>query len=287
MNEPIPSPTEPRPIPPGLYIVGTPIGNLADLSPRARAVLAGVSLVAAEDTRTTANLFRDAPRRPRFVSLTEHNVSERIPALLAMAADGAVALVSDAGTPGIADPGARLVEAAHAAGIPVIAVPGPSALAAAISASGFDGSDVHFLGFLPRAAGERRSRLQSAATGARTLVFFESPGRLARTLDELAESLDDPEVVVCRELTKVHEEIRRGRASVLAAEFAGGTRGECTVVVRSPEREPGIETARRLVAAMRRAGARRTAAAAEVARETGLARAEVYGMWDEGAGGGP
>lgn len=239
-------------------------------------------MVAAEDTRTSGRLLRDAPARPRFVSLTEHNVLERIPALLRAAEEGVVALVSDAGTPGIADPGARLVEAAHAAGVPVIAVPGPSALAAAISASGFDGSDVHFLGFLPKSSGERARRLAEAAAGARTLVFFEAPGRLAATLTEVAGALGDPEVVVCRELTKLHEEVRRGPASALAAMFGDAVRGECTVVVRSPGMRPGMEMARRLVASMRRAGARRTIAAAEIARETGLPRAQVYDLWGDG-----
>src|SRR5690349_1958143 len=219
---------------PGLYVVATPIGNLGDLSERALAVLRSAHTVAAEDTRTSGFLVKRAGGAGKVLSLTEHNVVQRAPALIEAARTSVVALVSDAGTPVIADPGARLVEAAHAAGVRVIPVPGPSALAAAVSAAGFDGSDVHFLGFLPRGKGERLSRLRAAAQGASTIVFFESPGRLGKTLAELAETLKDPEVVVCRELTKLHEEVVRGKASELALRFSTA-RGECTVVVRSPQ----------------------------------------------------
>ena len=268
-------------MPPGLYVVATPIGNLEDLSPRAEAVLREASIVAAEDTRTSKKLLVRAGSEARMVSLTEHNVEERAPGLVAAASAGVVALVSDAGTPVIADPGARLVAAAHAAGVPVFAVAGPSALAAAVSASGFEGSDVHFLGFLPKQRGERLARLHAAARTASVLVFFESPGRLSSILDELAESLGDPEVVVCRELTKLHEENVRGSASSLARRFEG-TRGECTVVVRvpeSPESESSADVAD-FMAMMRNAGARRSAAAAEAARRFNVPREAAYGLWD-------
>lgn len=268
--------------PPGLYVVATPIGNLGDFSERARAVLRASAVVAAEDTRTSKKLLDLAGSHARMLSLTEHNVEARIPEILARAREEVVALVSDAGTPAVADPGARLVEAAHAAGVPVVAVPGPSALAAALSAAGFDGSDVHFLGFLPKGAGERAERLRSAAAGAATLVFFESPARLPRTLNELADWLDDPEAVVCRELTKVHEEVVRGRASALAARFAG-TRGECTVVVRSPRATRAADEAEvaAYMAEMQRAGARRSAAAAEASRRFGVSRDTAYAQWQE------
>lgn len=265
---------------PGLYVVATPIGNLGDFTPRARDVLRAAAIVAAEDTRTSSKLLKLAGSTARMLSLTEHNVAERIPTLLEAASAGVVALVSDAGTPAISDPGARLVEAAHAAGVLVAAVPGPSALAAGVSVSGFDGSDVHFLGFLPKAEGERRERLVAAATAARTLVFFESPGRLAKSLASVAAALDDPEVVVCRELTKLHEEVVRGRASELAARFAT-TRGEVTVVVRSPVSDAPADAAavREYMAEMQRAGARRSAAAAEAARRFGVAREIAYDAW--------
>ncbi|MFN0146916.1 MAG: 16S rRNA (cytidine(1402)-2'-O)-methyltransferase [Dehalococcoidia bacterium] len=270
----------PAALPAALYVVSTPIGNLGDLSPRASAVLGAAILVAAEDTRVSAKLVRGAAGGARLVSLNEHNVTERTPAILAAAAEGPVALVSDAGTPGVSDPGARLVEAAHAAGIPVIAVPGPSALAAALSVSGFDGSDVHFLGFLPHARGERRTRLVDAAETAGTLVFFESPNRLGDTLRELTEALNDPEVAVCRELSKVHEEVVRGRASELAARF-DETRGEVTIVVRVT-RAPFDDEAglRAYMAEMQRAGARRSAAAAEAARKFGVTRERAYALWE-------
>jgi 16S rRNA (cytidine1402-2'-O)-methyltransferase len=271
------------PFAPGLYVVATPIGNLGDLSERALGVLKAAAVVAAEDTRTSGKLVKLAGGTGRFVSLTEHNVEQRAPSLIEAARASVVALVSDAGTPVIADPGARLVEAAHRHGIRVVPVPGPSALAAAISASGFEGSDVHFLGFLPRPKGEREKRLRSAAGSARVLVFFESPGRLAKTLAELAELFEDPEVVVCRELTKLHEEVVRGRASNLAGRFEA-TKGECTVVIRVPEVAAAgtpVGTPEALLAAMKRAGARRPAAAAETAKLTGASRDGLYRLWDE------
>lgn len=267
---------------PGLYIVATPIGNLGDLSERAAAILRSALVVAAEDTRTSKVILTRAGSSARLISLTEHNVAQRTPELLEAARTGVAALVSDAGTPIIADPGARLVRAAHAAGVTVLPVPGPSALAAAISVAGFEGSDVHFLGFLPRPRGERIKRLRTAAERAEVLVFFESPGRLAATLADIAETLADPEVVVCRELTKIHEEVVPGRASALVARFENA-RGECTVVVQAPPRTASSALAvapEALLAAMKRAGARRPVAAGEVAALTGAARGDLYDLWE-------
>lgn len=263
----------------GVYVVATPIGNMGDLTPRAAEALREAAIIAAEDTRTSGALVRATGSTARLVSLTEHNVTERIPQLLRAARAGVVALISDAGTPAIADPGARLVAAAHAEGIPVFAVAGPSALAAALSVSGFDGPDAHFLGFLPRQKGERTELLKRAAAAATILVFFESPNRLGKTLAELAQLHGDPEVVVCRELTKLHEEVARGRSSALAERFATA-RGECVVVVQVPPRDGEAEAMRDLLAAMKRAGARRAAAAAEVAKLTGCRRDEAYDAWD-------
>ncbi|MBA4179357.1 MAG: 16S rRNA (cytidine(1402)-2'-O)-methyltransferase [Anaerolinea sp.] len=266
---------------PGLYVVGTPIGNLGDFSPRAREVLGAATHIAAEDTRVSEKLVRMAGGTGRMVSLTEHNVTQRAPELVEAARTGVVALVSDAGTPVVADPGGRLVDAAHRAGVPVIAVPGPSALAAALSVSGFEGDDAHFLGFLPKAAGARIGLLKKVAATASVLVFFESPNRLGATLVELAGSLGDPEVAICRELTKIHEEVVRGRASELAGRFKE-TKGECTVVVRcEPAAEAANDEVREYMAEMQRAGARRSAAAAEAARRFGIARDAAYAMWDE------
>jgi 16S rRNA (cytidine1402-2'-O)-methyltransferase len=264
---------------PGLYVLGTPIGNLGDLSQRGRDALATAAIVAAEDTRTSGRLVKIAGGSPRLISLTEHNVARRAPELVEAARSSAVVLVSDAGTPVVADPGGRLVEACHLAGVPVFALPGPSALASAISVSGFEGSDVHFLGFLPRQKQERLERLTSAAITAAVLVFFESPSRLGPTLSELAETMGDPQVAVCRELTKIHEEVVRGRASELAPRFAE-TRGECTVVVQVPERaSAGREDVAAYMAEMHRAGARRSGAATEAARRFEISRSDAYELW--------
>ena len=263
--------------------MATPIGNLGDISTRALAVLRAASMVAAEDTRTSATILRLAGSHARLLSLTEHNVVQRTPELLAEALARPVALVSDAGTPVVADPGARLVAAAHDARLAVFAVPGPSALAAAISVSGFAGEDVHFLGFLPRPRAERIARLTAAARGGAVLVFFESPKRLPTTLAELAAALDNPPVVVCRELTKLHEEVVRGKAADLADRFAG-TRGECTVVVdTSAYGGPNAdsEALRTYMSEMQRAGAQRAAAAAVAAQRFGVPRPEAYACWDE------
>lgn len=267
---------------PGLYVVATPIGNLGDLSERASSIIRAASVVAAEDTRTSKVILTRSGSSARLLSLTEHNVAQRTPELLETARQGVVALVSDAGTPVIADPGARLVRAAHTAGVAVFAVPGPSALAAAISVSGFEGSDVHFLGFLPRARGERITRLQGAAGTATVLVFFESPGRLGKTLTDIAGTLGNPEIVVCRELTKIHEEVVTGRAADLVSRFEN-TRGECTVVVHVPAKDVAAGASvgpDELLAAMKRAGARRPVAASEVARLTGAERGALYDLWE-------
>jgi 16S rRNA (cytidine1402-2'-O)-methyltransferase len=267
-------------------VVGTPIGNLDDLTPRARAVLAAAALVAAEDTRVSRRLLDLAGSSARMLSLTEHNATGRTATLLDAAETGVVAIVSDAGTPGISDPGARVVEAAHEAGIPVFAIAGPSALAAALSVAGFDGGPAVFLGFLPKPRGERLAVLRALPQGA-VAVCFEAPGRAAATLAELSEVFDDPEAVVCRELTKLYEEAVRGRASALAARFRE-TRGEVTLVFRVPDRaiDAGEEAVRAYLAEMHRAGARRAGAAAEAARRFAISRERAYALWpgpDEGS----
>lgn len=279
--------TDPAPanqIEPGLYVLGTPIGNLGDLSPRALETLMTARIIAAEDTRVTKRLLAGRETAATFVSLTEHNVEQRTPFLVESARTGVVALVSDAGTPSVSDPGSRLVQAAYDAGVTVRAAPGPSALSAALSVAGMDGSDAHFLGFLPRKRGERTQRITSAANAASTLVFFESPKRLSTSLRDVAEALGDPLVVVCREMTKLHEEAVRGRASELAQLFAS-TRGECTVVVQVPD-DLGARASEAQVLEylqeMRRAGAQRSKAAAEAARRFGIQRAAAYELWEEG-----
>lgn len=280
--QPVSSVAPSHPLAPGLYVVATPLGNLEDLSPRARKVLRLATIIAAEDTRTSALLVRLAEGKGHMVSLTDYNVSERIASLLTEAQEHVVALVSDAGTPAISDPGTPLVEAAHQQGVRVVPVPGPSALAAGLSASGFPAVPSCFLGFLPRTKGERTALLKQFAPTATTLVIFENPGRAGRTLLELVEVFDDPEVVVSRELTKIHEEVVRGRASSLATRFESA-RGECTIVVRTPDivRDAKHDDLRAYVGEMKRAGARRSSAAAEAARRFGVARDDAYSLWDE------
>lgn len=271
---------------PGLYVTATPIGNLDDLAPRAAAAFRMAALVAAEDTRVTGRLVRAAGSTARLVSLTEHNVEARIPEVLAAAVEGVVVLATDAGTPGISDPGARLVAAAHEAGIRLAAIPGPSALAAAVSVAGFDAAVTVFAGFLPRRSGERRRRLLDLAGSNRMLVCFEAPGRVPELLTDVADVLDDPLVVVCRELTKLHEEIVRDRASALVDRFARA-RGEFTIVIGpTGDFAAGGRDAKDLLAAFRRAGAQRSAAASEVSKLTGADRGELYRWWDEWAEGG-
>ena len=190
-----------------LYVVATPIGNLEDLTPRARRVLGEVALVAAEDTRRTAKLLAHCGLRTPMVSLREHNEARESPRLVARLQGGdSIALVSDAGTPGIADPGARLVRAALDAGQRVVPVPGPSAITAALSASGFDGSSFVFLGFPPPKGRARLAWLDSLRSEDRVIVAFEAPHRIRRTLEDIKAVVKRP-IIVFRELTKIHEEL--------------------------------------------------------------------------------
>lgn len=279
MSEPAPQ----RRLVAGLYVVATPIGNLEDLSPRARRVLATAAVIAAEDTRTSGLLVRLAGGAGRLVSLTDHNVDERAPMLLDQAREAPVALVSDAGTPAISDPGAALVAGAHARGIPVFGVPGPSALITALAISGFPAVPSAFLGFLPKNRNERLALLGRTAAVSPTIVVFENPGRLPRLLEEIAAALPGAEVLVARELTKMHEEAVRGDPLELAHRFEG-TRGECTVVIHAPPRPVEGEDDAGLaayLAEMKRAGARRSAAAAEAARRFHVSRETAYAAWPQ------
>ncbi len=219
-----------------LTVVATPIGNLSDISPRARATLRDADVIACEDTRRTGLLLKALDLKVPLVSLHAHNESARLPELLARLGDGArVAIVSDAGMPGVSDPGARLVDAAHAAGFPVEVIPGPSAVTAAIAASGAPADRFAFAGFWPRKAGERAALLADLDRLGWPVVAFESPQRLAGALADVA--ADDPQrrVAVCRELSKLYEQTLVGPASELAARFAGAPpRGEITFVLWPP-----------------------------------------------------
>ncbi len=215
-----------------LYVVATPIGNLEDLTARARRVLGEVALVAAEDTRRTGHLLAHLGLRTPLTSYFEHNKLAKLDHLLSALEAGDVALVSDAGTPNLSDPGFELVRAALAAGHAVVPVPGASALLAALVASGLPTDAFVYLGFLPRKAAERRSLLASVAREPRTLVAYEAPHRLLETLAEVQAQLGDRPMAVARELTKLHEEIFRGPVSVARAHFAAGeVLGEITLVI--------------------------------------------------------
>ena len=214
-----------------LYVVATPIGNLEDISARALRILSEVDLIAAEDTRTTRKLLTRHGIRVPMVSLFAGNVRRRLPALLTdLAAGRRIALVSEAGTPVISDPGAELVRAAAAAGHAVSPIPGPTAIAALLSVAGLSADRFTFLGFLPRRAGQRRRLIEDIAGHPWPIVLYESPHRLLATLEALRDALGDRETVIGREMTKLHEEIFRGTLSQAAERFQR-PRGEFTIVV--------------------------------------------------------
>jgi 16S rRNA (cytidine1402-2'-O)-methyltransferase len=258
--------------------VATPIGNLEDLSLRAARVLQEVALIAAEDTRHSRRLLAHFAIETPTVSYHEHNQVSRRRLLLDALASGDVALITDAGTPAVSDPGADLVTAALDAGYRVSPIPGPSAVAAAVSASGLIDGPFLTLGFLPRERGERLRLVARAATAGVPLVMFESAQRIGRTLQELVEILGDRRAVVLRELTKIHEEVRADSLSELRqwAEEAA-PRGEIALVVaRSPEAAASEADAESVVHMLRQSGLSASQAAREAASITGLPRSELY-----------
>ncbi|MCW2949176.1 MAG: hypothetical protein JWN41_189 [Thermoleophilia bacterium] len=216
-----------------LHVCAVPIGNLDDASVRVRRVLAQVDIIACEDTRTTRRLLGllGVATEARLLAHHAHNERAGAAGIIALLAEGQnVALVSDAGTPAVNDPGVAVVAAAHSAGIEVVAVPGPSAVSAAVSIAGFAGAGYRFVGFMPRAAGELRTLLTENV--ASVVVAFEGPSRIVRTMAIIAELQPEREVAVCRELTKRHENVLRGRAGAIAEAVAGGElRGEFVVVL--------------------------------------------------------
>jgi 16S rRNA (cytidine1402-2'-O)-methyltransferase len=261
-----------------LYVVATPIGNLEDLSPRAARVLREVALIAAEDTRHSRRLLAHFAIETPSVSYHEHNQVGRRQLLLEALASGDVALITDAGTPAVSDPGADLVTAALAAGHRVSPIPGPSALAAAISASGLIEGPFLTLGFLPRERGERLRLVARAAAAGVPLVVFESARRIGRTLQELMEILGDRRAVLLRELTKIHEEVRAGSLSELR-QWATDTapRGEIALVIAaSPEAVASAAEAEAVVRTLKQSGLSASQAAREAASITGLPRSELY-----------
>ena len=215
-----------------LYLVATPIGNLDDMTLRAIHVLESVPLIAAEDTRRTLKLLTHFGLRRPLISLHAHNEARQLQTILNRLAQHDVALVSDAGTPALSDPGVRLVSAAVAAGYPVVPIPGPSAVLAALVSSGLPTNQFTFLGFLPRKRGELERLMKDAGEAKRTFEFFESPHRVQKTLAIMASALGPRSLVVAREITKVHEEFLRGTQATLLEHFAKSPpRGELTVVV--------------------------------------------------------
>jgi 16S rRNA (cytidine1402-2'-O)-methyltransferase len=231
-------------VPGGLYLVATPIGNLGDVTLRALETLAGVEVVACEDSRVTRRLFERYGITTPLMTYHDHNAETARPKILArLEAGAAVALVSDAGTPLISDPGYKLVQAAVAAGHPVIALPGASAVLAALTASGLPTDRFFFEGFLPPRETARRARLDELAAMPATLVFFETGPRIAAMLGDVAAAFGVRPAAVCRELTKLHEEIRRGDLGELARAYAGDaeTRGEFVVVVGPPAKAEGVD----------------------------------------------
>jgi 16S rRNA (cytidine1402-2'-O)-methyltransferase len=263
-----------------LFLVATPIGNLEDVTFRALKVLRDVSLIAAEDTRTARKLLTHYDIHTRLLSYNEHNMRERTPQLLRALALGDVALVSEAGMPGVSDPGYELTVAALNAGHEVSPIPGASASVSAIAASGLPSRQFTFVGFLPRRSSERRKLFESLAGERRTLVAFESPHRLVAALTDISAALGDRRLAVCRELTKLHEEIFRGTISQAIAHFTE-PRGEFTLVIEGASDEPAEvsdDDLRAELKQLRETGLSARDAASQVAKRTGIARKRVYAL---------
>lgn len=261
-----------------LYLVATPIGNLEDVTLRALRVLREVAVIAAEDTRQTRKLLAHHGIATPLVSFHAHNEPARAEQLVARLAADDVAVVSDAGTPSISDPGESLVRAAIGAGHRVVPIPGPSAVLAALTASGLSAAQFLFVGFLPRTGKARRAAIESLRDEPATLVLYEAPHRLRAALPDLRATLGDRPAAAARELTKLHEEIIRGTLDSLIAHFtATEPRGEFTLVVAGAEPRVAEHDVEALLVEATRRGLKPRAAAAEVARITGL---ESRGLYD-------
>lgn len=272
------------------YVVGTPIGNLEDLTGRAARILAAVDLIAAEDTRVTRRLLNHLRLRTPLLSCHRHNWPARLPQLLQALESGEVALVTDAGMPAVSDPGAEITAAVAAAGFPVEVIPGPSAVTTALAAAGMSADSFLFLGFLPRRRQERQAALAQAAALPYTLVIFEAPHRLRPALADLQAILGQRQIAVCRELTKIHQEVWRGDLAG-ALDYFTAPRGEFVLVVAGNSDTPAAaaadpDTARQQLAEKRQAGLRARDAVAAVTAATGLPRREVYQLWLELKAGG-
>ncbi len=261
-----------------LFIVATPIGNLEDLSPRATRVLREVGLIAAEDTRVTRKLLNHIKARTRTVSYHEHSGPRSAKRVLEALEAGDVALVTDAGSPVISDPGAALIDQASGAGHQIVTVPGPSAVTAALSVSGFAADSFTFIGFLPRNKAAREAALRSARDRTGTTICFEAPHRIRKTLEQMAETLSDRPISVSRELSKLHEETFRGTAAGALAHFEE-PRGEFAIVISGAEKSevgPSDAEIADAVAELRSEGLAGRRLVDEATARTGAPRSQVY-----------
>jgi len=266
---------------PTLYIIATPIGNLEDITLRALRILKEVKLIATEDTRKTRRLLTAYDIKNHMTSYYEHNKLTKLNYILEQLASGDIALVSEAGMPGISDPGFELVKTAIKKGIPVVPIPGASAVTAALAVSGLPTDRFLFLGFLPARVNARRHLLKEISYEKSTLVVYEAPHRLLASLKDMLSELGNRRITVCRELTKLHEEIFRGAISDALVHFTA-PRGEFTLVIegvtdtREPKLTPDIESQMKK---MRRSGKTAKASISALASQTGLSRKELYRVW--------
>lgn len=266
-----------------LYVVATPIGNLEDITLRALRVLRSVRLIAAEDTRTTRKLLAHYDIKTPVTSYFEHNKLTKIDYLLDVLREGDVAVVSEAGTPGISDPGFELIRAVIAAGYRAVPVPGPSAVIAALAVSGLPTDTFTYIGFLPRKRADRLRRIKEIAGEPRTIVVFEAPHRLIASLEDIAEVLGDRRIAIARELTKVHEEVIRGTVREAIRHFVmHPPRGEFCLVIEGARLERAAidtEKVKMELATLVREGVSAKEAIARVAARLALPRREVYRLW--------
>ena len=266
---------------PILYVVATPIGNLEDISLRALRVLSEVKLIAAEDTRKTRRLLTAYDIKTPMTSYYEHNKLTKLDYILDQLKEADIALVSEAGMPGISDPGYELILAASKRNIPVVPVPGPSAITTALAVSGLPTDRFTFIGFLPNKAAARRHALEAIANEPGTIIALEAPHRLTAALEDILLVLGDRRIAVCRELTKLHEEIFRGTVGEAIKHFTA-PRGEFTLVIEgrgSKEKPQLTDAVERQLHQMYLSGATAKEAVAAVAGETGLKRKELYQTW--------
>ncbi len=265
---------------PTLYVIATPIGNLEDISLRALRLLREVKLVAAEDTRTTRHLLNAYNIKTSVISYHEHSKQAKLDYLLGCLGEEDVALVSEAGVPGLSDPGYKLIAAAIDQGIPVVPVPGASAVITALVVSGLPTDQFLYLGFLPRRRGARQRLLTSVANEPRTIVAFEAPHRLSETLGDIQEILGERRLAICRELTKVHEEVFRGEVSQAREHFTE-PRGEFTLVIEGKSENAAkiSEEAERKLWDLFQQGTNAKEAISEISEASGVSKKKLYQAW--------